>query len=252
MGQSGSFVKMKNSLNTLLMRVMICGLATFSVTAWPTQKAVLIKAAFAENWMRYPAPDAILQKFIDKFSVKSLGRVRAECQHLTDDTRALLGTADPLTGQAVVDAPSEPFVNWYSSCLAEYIKSEDSDFFSTNTSGPSRFDLQKFYGKKVIAECTEPNSCSWDGLSAAAKADMVQTFVHKYIGPEEVLIDLGVASSETEYVQKVVSLADQFSAHPDNTYDFLTNISSSGTAVTVRHAGLILKFIVNVGDLYRY
>lgn len=245
-------------------------------------KSLVRKTSFIETWSRYPAPDAIIAGFRNGFQGASSMQVGVDCKILTDNNRSLLGDSDPLTGAPAVDHPNSTFVNWYTNCLASYIKSEDQGLtgwvytkqpdgsMSANQKNMKIEEFRRFFSSAVIDECLKNDdpygslkdptgtvnvssfTCRWTSLSAEVKSGFARQLLEKFIGPEEVILDLELAESENALAAVMIDEVDGFNAKPDNRFQMLGVTSAGNGALTVRDAAKILKFLINLEDTLKY
>ncbi len=235
------------------------------------------KTAFEQNWDRYPAPDEIIRTFNVKFPLALQQNVPESCRLLNMDNRGVLGDNEPATGVPSVSRPNSSFVNWYATCLVAYIKAESTDAVNSfymvyKRDGSAEVknrtitvkDFENQYTAEVVKECrsngeisssfdTNPSlssfTCRWKTLSPASKTKLVQSFVRAAIGPEDVIIDLGIAPSEGALLQRFLDEIDRFEKTPDHRYDFLGQPPSE---LSVVYTSMMLKFLINIEDTLRY
>ncbi len=245
------------------------------------QQGRLYKMSFSETWSRYPAPDVILNIFRDRFSVGSFATLSTECNQLSENNRAQLGESMPISGLPAIDNPNSTFVNWYLKCLVEYIGADDGNLavvedipkadgtYESKISDRDIVDIENLFGPEVIQECkakddelgslSDPSkkvslikfSCRWQKLSTEIRVKYIRGLIEKYIGPEDVLIDLEIADSETAYVQMLFEELDNFMQKPDRRYEFLKVNPNEGN-LTLRDASKILKFLINLDDNLKF
>ena len=241
-------------------------------------------ASFTENWLRYPSPDVVLNKFRRQFPAEIMGQITVNCRQLTPENRALLGDSDPASGRAAVDRPNSSFVNWYTGCLVEYIKAENqlstmrrkdlppnpdgSPTYAYRNSNVS--ELRAYYGDSVINDCIANESsnsglkvdsnevtfnCSWKALSPETQVELTRKLVRKFVGPEEILVEHGLAESENAFIDILLEEVNGFNLAPDSRYLFLqtsgTTTMQPGT-LSVNLAVMILKTLIGVQDTLMY
>lgn len=218
--------------------------------------------SFTENWRRYPAPDVIIERFWNDFLQDEAFGFHDDCMMLNSDNRAVLGDNEPATGRPVVEKPNVAFFNWYTTCLAEVIKGESEAIRSKIDRSQSLEDAhsnaKSFYTEAVVNECKLPSKsihnlayigslCRWRSLSAEAKAELVREQILRFIGPEDVVIDLEIAKSEQELIAQIIEQVDKEDGGA-KMFQVLgvSNVGADG--ISLDHSLMVIKFLVNLTD----
>jgi len=263
--------------NTVLTAVVVVASLGMFKNANAIDQRLLHKASFEQNWNRYPAPDEILRAFSYKFPLVHRQSVPDSCRILNIDNRGMLGDNEPATGVPSVSHPNSPFVNWYATCLAAYIKAEPDDAFKSyylvyNGDGSSEYknrtitsaNFENMFSKDVMQECrtsgelaknfdVNPSlsafTCRWKSLSFSGKIQYVQRLIRAAIGPEDVVKDLGIADSEATLVKRLLDEVERFETSRDHRYDFF---GTAPTELSVLYVTMMLKFLINIEDTLRY
>jgi hypothetical protein len=265
-----------------LFTALILSSAATALTVGPISSAsfsnkLFRKTSFKPTWQRYPPPDVFLNTLRQQFPLADIGLLDSNCRSLTNDNRTLLGDSEPATGRPSIDNPNSSTANWYNRCLAEYVKSEyqgissytyqtqaDGTQIGTEDHRPLTF-FNDYYSEEVVGEVKKllgsdayaneqmvPSrfDVDWKNLSAAAQSALVRRQVERLIGPEDIVLDLGLAASEDEFVAGVLRLISKFINTPEaTTFTFLE--VNQPEYLGVRRMTKIVQYLILFHDTHK-
>lgn len=145
------------------------------------------------------------------------GVIPARCSSIRFTNSGTLGFQNPALGKPMVDRPTPALVRWMNDCIVNYLK------FEFPASGLFRQDLVADYfpGDVILANHLNQNSSlkkylfekSWASLPDTHKKSIIETSILRLIGPNKVLIALGVPGGTSQYANQISGiLANQLSA----------------------------------------
>jgi hypothetical protein len=102
------------------------------------------------------------------------------------------------------------------------------------------------------AKTFEPKMCEWNKLSPEGKGRIINSYLEKYIGPEDVIIDLGLAESEKELSDTLRTYIDGFAAAPTDKFNFLIYVTPNASYFLTTDAVLMMKLLIHLEDINKY
>jgi hypothetical protein len=259
----------------MISKALFVLLVAFSLAGHAEARTLLHKAAFVEDWSRYPTPDSILAQLVQSFP--STSSAPANCSTINEENRLLLGDSMPASGVPAIANPNSSFANWYMNCIVQFIQTDRS------YAGRSEYrmvqgvrtlvtlsetDLIEYWGQEAMDICLykDPptsiylgnaekissimNGCSWLKLNMKARMEIAKKLLHRFIGPADVITDLGIANSEDELAKILVDQVDEFTQKPDARYDSL--LKDDFSTVDLGKSVQILEFLINLIDFMKY
>lgn len=266
----------------LLFTALILSSAAPALPAGPmssvfSSNKLFKKISFKPTWQRYPPPDVFLNTLRQQFPLVGIDQLDSNCRSLTNDNRTLLGDSEPATGKPSIDNPNSSTANWYNRCLAEYVKSEyqgiSSYTYQTQADGTqigtedrrSLTFFNDYYSEEVVSEVKKllgsdayadeqmvPSKfdVDWKSLSAGAQAALVRRQIERLVGPEDIVLDLGLAASEDEFVARILGLISKFVNTPEaTTFTFLD--VNQPEYVRVRSMTKIAQYLILFHDTHK-
>ncbi len=233
------------------------------VFAGPKEK--LYNAAFQQDWSRYPTPHAIILKLKRDFPSVYSGYIDGDCTALSNSNRALIGDSNASTGRPTVDQPNSSFNIWYLGCLTKYINAQ-FNYSSFN----SKDDLNNFYGEDIVQSIVSSarhtpdllndvgtlsyviGGSLWSNLTTDQQKSIVTNWIEKLIGPEEILVDLNIASSMDVLVERVTTELNKQNEQPTSTYSFLVGLPRETNQLQLNDAIGMTQFLLNLLDTLKY
>lgn len=235
------------------------------------------ETSFKPTWQRYPSPDVFMNRLQQQFPNCDLRQIDRDCRMLTDENRALLGDSEPHTGSPSIDTPNSATANWYNRCLAQYVKHEaygltkfkytlraDGTTFAEREPRPLEF-FNDYFGVAVVSEALQLENKSptadgrvtlssfnilWKKLSPETQRAMIRHQMERFVGPEDVVIDLGLASSENQFVDAILGVLNKFIATPDaQTFTFLD--VDGGSRVYLSDVTKIVQYLIMFQDVHK-
>jgi hypothetical protein len=214
-------------------------------------KSKVTKASFEMTWERYPTPDMILNYMASSFPLNSTFS-GDECLTLNEANRALLGDNNPLLGAPVINKPNSSFVVWYVGCLQSMLKSERTVIMGGKPSNEQQAMIQAYLGANPANICmqvtTQTSSCLWSFFSEAEKKQKIKNQILSFVGPNDVIRDLGIAQSSDELADKILSEISDSINKKDGRYTFI----DSSKELTLLDATQITKFLLMILDTLKY
>ncbi len=211
------------------------------------------KASFEMTWERYPTPDMILNYMASSFPLNSTG-YGDECLTLNEANRALLGDNNPLLGAPVINQPNSSFVVWYVGCLQAMLKSERTIIITGKPSNEQQAMIQAYLGGNPANICIKVSTqsfgafCLWSFFSEAEKKLKIKNQILSFVGPDDVIRDLGIAQSSDELADKILSEISDSINKKDGRYSFI----DSSKELTLLDATQITKFLLMILDTLKY
>lgn len=92
--------------------------------------------------------------------------------------------------------------------------------------------------------------CSWTALSADAKTRLINQFLERYIGPNDVIVDLQLADSEQELSEKIRDYVDDYAQAQDARFDFL--FATKEKDLILERAVRVIKLLIHLEDIQKF
>lgn len=245
------------------MKIFFLGFLLISLTAFsggiktPSKvklsNSKITKASFEMTWERYPTPDMILNYMASSFPLNSVG-FGDECLTLNDANRALLGDNNALMGAPVINKPNSSFVVWYVGCLQSMLKSERTFIITGKPSNEQLAIIQAYLGGSPANICIKGSTqtfgafCAWSFFSEAEKKQKIKNQILSFLGPDDVIRDLGIAQSSDELAAKILLEISDSINKKDGRYLFI----DSSKELTLLDATQITKFLLMILDTLKY
>ena len=256
-------------LNMLILFSALALIALPSISSARSKNSLLQNASFDATWSRYPSPDMVIEfmRRIYPHANYAYNNVGDECLALnTIGNRTLLGDSDPANGKPVLKQPNGGFVNWYTTCVGKLIYSNfDSNFALFQQMLPSdqikmiNDDFSPLLSQECIAQSTAgvqyPMNyvylCPWAQLSTSAKLSMIHAAINRFIGPDEIVSDLGIAADAGALSKIILDEIESFAQSPDKRFSFL-NVNLEQKKMTAYDATKIAHFLVLMTEVLKY
>lgn len=166
--------------------------------------ASVSQAAFEQTSQRYLSGKDYFLVFKSHFQVVKDGQFSQEksCMKFTDSTEGLLGFSSPALGRPSSPKPTPAFVTWYSRCTMAIVKAEFAQIKANNFSSKL---LSKFTPKALISSPPKAGfeKTPWNALSPKLQDSVLSHLINEFIGPEEILQDLGWSDSPERYAESI-------------------------------------------------
>ena len=209
--------------------------------------------SFTQNWSRYPSPDSILATLVAQFPKAKLTHVEESCKVINEENQTLLGSSNPVTGEATIRDPNASFLVWYAKCVAAFVKSESIG--STGTLLPTAENTHEFWSPETFAMCKGSGQlCDFSKLSLDQRIAVTSAEIERLLGPDEVIRESGLAESLTALARRVeAQLTETWSTRPQAFAVIgISASSSSGGALAMRDAVLAIRFLTLLNDTLKY
>lgn len=92
--------------------------------------------------------------------------------------------------------------------------------------------------------------CNWTELNADAKTRLINQFLERYIGPNDVIVDLQLADSEQELSEKIRDYVDDYAQAQDARFDFL--FATKEKDLILERAVRVIKLLIHLEDIQKF
>lgn len=230
-------------------------------TASIKNKSHLLKAAFEQTWERYPSPDVVISQLLASFPLVESQYIDTNCTSLQNANRLILGDNNVTTGAPLVNKPNSGFIVWYVGCVQKMLKAEANSLYSKWTTD-KQMEIMSYLGLSAIEDCIQRqkidkeflkknnvlSQCQWKDFSEESKKQKIKEQIIYLLGPEEVIVDLGIASSLEELTEKILRELTDYNSKIDSRYKFLDITGETNLVQTTQ----IVKFLLMMLDIIKY
>jgi hypothetical protein len=220
---------------------------------------LILRTSFEQTWERYPSPDVVLNQLMASFPLleNPSGLVGSNCLWLDDENRSLLGDNNVTTGKPLSEKPNSAFIVWYAGCIKKFMDAERSILIYDWKENKINENVS-YLGKTALTACQKKLSlpvnnklaqiCHWNDLSAQIRKQKIKEQINSLIGPEEIVIDLGIAQSLDDLTDKIYNEIQDYSSKKDGRYNFL----SAQEEPNIIGATQIIKFLILMTDIIKF
>jgi len=172
------------------------------------------EASFDSNQRRYLSPYDLFKTLNKLFAISAEQKnsLPGQCLELSTSNRAVLGDSQPAVGRPAMTQPSSGFIRWYAICLTSYIdismnqashlweKNQKKSGSLTALVGP---DVMAWLHQQTQQKSVASLAVRWQELKPKDQDQFIRFQISRMIGPESVLTDFGVCTSELDLIRLI-------------------------------------------------
>jgi hypothetical protein len=262
----------RNRLASIVALILIVIFFFPSQSKADVRRSLLHQVSFESTWSRYPSPDMIVEfmrRLYPHANFTNDGSLN-ECLALThnNSNRTLLGDSVPALGKPVLKQPNGGFVNWYTKCVSRLILANFDDNYTavrtkteTEQAALAAEDFSSNLRDECLARFKYPlpptmdalRVCPWSTLAESTKMTMIRLAIHRFIGPDEIVVDLNLASDTDALAKVILEEIESFAHVQDPNFAFLNvPVKATYEEFSAYDAVKIAHFLTLMTEVLKY